>query len=128
METGTQSPTVGTQPIAVRSLAGLSGQLRIDVAGQPAWVLVIHDGTLSRRPAAGAEDADAVLKCDSEQTLEAFQRGQLNPIVAMLQGLVRADGDIPLAIRVVLGLQALFAPPPVSARALQADGGARKDR
>jgi putative sterol carrier protein len=128
METGTQGPTTATQPQFVPSLAGLSGQIRIDVAAEPAWVLAIHDGTLSRRPAAGAEDADAVLVCDSEQTLAAFQRGRLNPVVAMLQGLVHAEGDIPLAIRVILGLQAVFAPPPASARALRADGGAREER
>ena len=128
METGTQGPTAGPQSQSVPSLAGLSGRLRVDVAGQPAWVLAIHDGTVSSRPAAGAEDADAILKCDSEETLAAFRRGQLNPVVAMLQGLVHTEGDRALAIRVILGLQAVFAPPPASARALKADGGARKDR
>jgi SCP-2 sterol transfer family len=128
METGTQEPTAGPQSQSLPSLAGLSGRLRVDVAGQPAWVLAIHDGTVSNRPAAGAEDADAVLKCDSEETLAAFQRGQLNPVVAMLQGLIHAEGDGALAIRVILGLQAMFAPPPASARALEADGDARKKR
>jgi len=127
METGTQPPTAGTQPQSVPSLAGLSTQLRVDVAGHPAWVLVIRDGTLSGKPAAGAEEADAVLKCDSEETLAAFHRGQLNPVVAMLQGLIYVEGDMTLAIRVILGLQAVFAPPPASARALAADGGARKE-
>jgi putative sterol carrier protein len=128
METGTQGPTAGPQSQSVPSLAGLSGQLRVDVAGHAAWILVIHNGTLSTRPAAGAEDADAILKCDSEETLAAFRRGQLNPVVAMLQGLIYTEGDSALAIRVILGLQAVFAPPPASARALKADGGARKDR
>ena len=127
METGTREPTAGTQPQFVPSLAGLSAQLRIDVAGHPAWVLVIHDGTFSGRPAAGAEDADAVLECDSEKTFAALHRGQLNPVVAMLQGLVHAEGDVALAIRVILGLQVVFAPPPASARALQ-DGGSPKER
>jgi putative sterol carrier protein len=126
MVTGTQGSTAGPQSQSVPSLAGLSAQLRVDVAGHPAWVLVIHDGTLSGRPAAGAEDADAILKCDSEETLAAFHRGQLNPVVAMLQGLIYVEGDMTLAIRVILGLQAVFAPPPASARALVADGGARK--
>jgi hypothetical protein len=46
----------------------------------------------------------------------------------MLQGLIHAEGDGALAIRVILGLQAMFAPPPASARALEADGDARKKR
>ncbi len=126
METGPQGPTAGP-PQSVPSLAGLSGRLRVDVAGHPALFLAIHDGSVSSRPAAGAEDADAVLKCDSEETLASFRRGQLNPVVAMLQGLIRTEGDRALAIRVILGLQAVFAPPPASARALKA-GGAPKDR
>ena len=128
METGTRGPTAGPQSQSVPSLAGLSGRLRVDVAGHPALVIELHDGTVSERPAASAEDADAVLKCDSEETLAAFRRGQLNPVVAMLQGLVYTEGDVALAVRVTLGLQAMFAPPPASARALRADVGVRKER
>src|ERR1043166_2978015 len=87
METERQAQqAAGPQSLSVSSLAGLSGRLRVDVGGQPARMLEIHEGTLSSRPAAGAEDADAVLQCDSEETVAAFRRGELNPIVAMLQG------------------------------------------
>ena len=116
------------QPVSVPSLAGLSARLRVDVAGQPTRMLEIHDGTFSIRPTAGAEDADAVLRCDSEETVAAFSRGELNPVVAMLQGRMHPEGDAALAISVVLGLQAVFHPPPASARALQIDDGARKER
>jgi SCP-2 sterol transfer family len=128
METGRQGwEAAGPQPQSVPSLAGLSARLRVDVAGQPSRMLEIHDGTFSSRPAAGAEDADAVLKCDSEETVAAFRRGELNPVVAMLQGRMHPEGDSALAIRVILGLQAVFHPPPDSARALRVDGGARKE-
>jgi putative sterol carrier protein len=129
METGRQAQqAAGPQPLSVSSLAGLSARLRVDVGGQPARMLEIHDGTFSSRPAAGAEDADAVLQCDSEETVAAFRRGELNPIVAMLQGRMHPEGDAALAIRVIQGLQAVFHPPPASARALQVDDGARKER
>jgi len=129
METGRQAQqAAGPQPLSVSSLAGLSARLRVDVGGQPARVLEIYDGTLSSRPAAGAEDADAILQCDSEETVAAFRRGELNPIVAMLQGRMHPEGDAALAIRVIQGLQAVFHPPPASARALQVDDGARKER
>jgi hypothetical protein len=129
METGRQGrEAAGPQSLSVPSLAGLSARLRVDVAGQPSRMLEIHDGSFSSRPAAGAEDADAVLKCDSEETMAAFRRGELNPVVAMLQGRMQPEGDNALAIRVILGLQAVFHPPPDSARALRVDGGARKDR
>ena len=129
METGRQGrEAADPQPLSVPSLAGLSARLRVDVAGQPARMLEIHDGTFSSRPAAGAEDADAVLRCDSEETVAAFSRGELNPVVAMLQGRMHPEGDAALAIRVIQGLQAVFHPPPASARALQVDDGARKER
>ncbi len=129
METERQAQqAAGPQPLSVSSLAGLSARLRLDVGGQPARMLEIHDGTVSSRPAAGAEDADAVLQCDSEETVAAFRRGELNPIVAMLQGRMHPDGDAALAIRVIQGLQTVFHPPPASARALQVDDGARKER
>jgi len=123
---GLEAP--GPHQLAMPSLAGLSGRLRVDVAGQPAWVLEIHDGTVSVRPAAHAEDAEAVLQFDSEETVAGFKRGELNPVVAMLQGRMHPEGDGALAIRIIMGLQAVFHPPPASARALQVDGGARNDR
>jgi putative sterol carrier protein len=129
METrGQAQEAAGPQRLSVSSLAGLSARLRLDVGGQPARMLEIHDGTFSSSPAAGAEDADAVLQCDSEETVAAFRRGELNPIVAMLQGRVHSEGDAALAIRVIRALQAVFHPPPASARALEVDGGARKER
>ncbi len=129
METGRQAPhAAGPQPVFVSSLAGLTARLRLDVGAQPARMLEIHDGSFSSRPAAGAEDADAVLKCDSDDTVAAFRRGALNPIVAMLQGRMHPEGDTALAIRVIQGLQAVFHPPPASARDLQSDDGARKER
>ncbi len=129
METGRPAEqAAGPQPLSVTSLAGLSARLRLDICGQPARMLEINDGTSSSRPAAGAEDADAVLHCDSEETVAAFRRGELNPIVAALQGRLHVEGDAALAIRVVQELQAVFHPPPASARALQVDDGARKER
>jgi hypothetical protein len=128
METGRQPQQGAGAPLFVSSLAGLSARLRVDIGGQPARMLEIHDGTFSSRPVASAEDADAVLQCDSEETVAAFRRGELNPIVAMLQGRMHPRGDAALAIRVIQGLQSVFHPPPASARALQVDVGAPKER
>ncbi len=111
--------------VPVPSLAGMSGRIRIDAAGQPTRVLEIENGTVLARPAAGAEDADAVIECDGEEIVAAFSRAELNPIVATLQGRLRFEGDRAFAIKVILGLQAMVRPPPESARVLQAEDGAR---
>jgi hypothetical protein len=70
MEAGRQGQeAAGPHQLAMSSLAGLSGRLRVGVAGQPAWVLEIHDGTVSVRPAAHAEDAEAVLQLEPPHEL-----------------------------------------------------------
>jgi putative sterol carrier protein len=126
METAIQRQWTAERSAPVPSLAGVSGRFRIDIAGRPAGLLEIQDGTVSTRPAAGAEDADAVIHCDDEETVAAFNRGELNPIVAGLQGRMRVEGNRSFAIKVILGLQAAAHPPPESARVLKADAGARK--
>jgi putative sterol carrier protein len=113
---GQQATETETRTLSGPALAGLSGRLRLDVAGKPARVMEVRDGTMSIRPSSGAERADAVVWCDSEETLEAFNRGALNPVVGALQGRLGIAGDRALALRVVLALQAVIRPPPASAR------------
>jgi putative sterol carrier protein len=112
------------------SLAGLSGQLRLDVGGRPARVMVVHDGTLTIRtinPTEGPLQSEAIASCDNEETLAAFNRGVLNPVVAMLQGRLSIAGDRAFAIKLILALQAVIRPPPVSARALKSPESAGKE-
>jgi hypothetical protein len=112
MDTAGQAQAGEVRRVPVPWLAGLSGRIRLDVGGKPVRVLEVQDGTVSIRPAAGEEEADAALLCDSEETVEGFKRGQLNPVVAALQGRARTTGNRELAIKVIFGLQSLTAPPP----------------
>jgi hypothetical protein len=84
-------------------LKGLSGRLRVEVVGKGAVVLEVKDGHARFLPADG--DAAATAIVDSEETLRAFQRGRLNPVVAALRGHVELKGDLDFAIRTILGLQ-----------------------
>jgi SCP-2 sterol transfer family len=99
-------------------LAGMSGRLRLDVAGQPVRVLDIHEGVVTPSAASGAEPCNAVISCASEELVVAFNRGELNPVVAMLQGRMTIEGDRAFALQAILGLQPLRRPPPASARAV----------
>jgi putative sterol carrier protein len=125
METSVQQHNMSERSAPVPSLAGMSGRIRIDVAGQTTRVLEIENGMVLARPAAGAEDADAVIECEGEEIVAAFSRGELNPIAAVLQGRLRFEGDRAFAVKVFLGLQAMVRPPPESARVLQAEDDAR---
>lgn len=93
-------------PTHITDLEGISGRLRLDIGDKPVAVLEVHDGDVVLRTGNGA--ADAVAACDSEDTLAAINRGQLNPIVAALQHRVEVTGDRAFAIKVILGLQEML--------------------
>jgi putative sterol carrier protein len=108
----------GKSGATVPWLAGLSGRLRLDVAGRPTRVLEVRNGKVSTTATTQADPADAVIACDSDETLAAFNRGQLNPVVGALQGRLGIEGDRALAIKIILALEAAVRPPPPSARAV----------
>ncbi len=84
-------------------LEGLSGRLRVEVAGKGAAILEVKDGHARFLPP--DDDAAATVIVDSEETLRAFRYGRLNPVVAFLRGHLEVEGDLYLAIKVILGLQ-----------------------
>ena len=65
-------------------LEDISGQLRLQVAGAAAGVLTV----------------------DSQQTLLGVLGGEVHPFVAFLQGRLHLQGDRPLGLRIMFGLQA----------------------
>jgi putative sterol carrier protein len=84
-------------------LDGLSGRLRLQVAGAPVGVLKVEDGEVEIEPDG---EASTLLKADSEPTLVSLLSGELQVIVAALQGRARVEGDIGLVIRIFFGLRA----------------------
>lgn len=85
-------------------LAGVDGRLRIELADQPGGptIVEVHDGDVTIHEGDGA--ADAVVKCQSKDTVLAIQRGTLNPVVAALQNELAISGDLAFAIEVILSL------------------------
>jgi hypothetical protein len=94
------APMAGPAP----GLAGVRGRLRVDVAGKTVGVLVVDDGRIELTNDQGP--TDAVVVCDTAQDLRQMMRGELNPVVGGLQGRLRVEGNIALAIKVSLGLRA----------------------
>jgi putative sterol carrier protein len=95
-----QPPLGGTAP----GLKGLHGRLRIDVGGKTIGVLTVDDGHVELINDQGP--ADAVATCATAEDLKHLVRGEVNPVVAGLQGRVQLQGDMQFAIKVVLGLRA----------------------
>jgi putative sterol carrier protein len=85
-------------------LAGLSGRLRVRAGGRMVGVLRVDAGEVEMAPDDGT--ADATLLCASEADLDQILRGELNVVVAALQGRLAMEGDLQLAVKMVLSLSA----------------------
>jgi hypothetical protein len=95
----------GTAPMAgsAPGLAGVRGRMRVDVDGKTVGVLVVDDGRVELTNDQGP--TDAVFIFHTAQDLRQMVRGELNPVVGALQGRMRTEGNVALAIRVALGLR-----------------------
>jgi hypothetical protein len=111
METSANNPGPDSSKIGVISsvrgaapgLKGVSGKLRLLVAEAPVGVLQVEPSGAVAIAADGS--TPTAIAVDTQQTLLALLRGELNPIVAALQDRLQVDGDIALALRVFMGLQ-----------------------
>jgi putative sterol carrier protein len=88
----------------IPSLEGVNGRLRIEVPGAPSRTVEVRDGTAETVEA--RDPVDATIKCENEADCQALLSGELNPVVAALQGRLQTSGDATFAARVLLGLPA----------------------
>lgn len=84
-------------------LGGITGRMELRIDDQPVGILDVEDGVAI---IASEGEAPATAICADEGVLMALLSGELHPIVARLQGRLRVTGDIALALRILLGLQA----------------------
>jgi len=99
----TKSTKAGGQSVRIQGLEGVSGKLQIDVQGSPSRVFEVRDGTAAEIGQT-REPIDATVSCDNEADCLALLSGDLNPIVAALQGRVRTGRNSTFAAKVLLGL------------------------
>jgi hypothetical protein len=88
---------------AAAGVGGLNARIRLGVGGATVGVLKIADGDAEIVPDG---EAAATVTTDTLTTLVGLLGGDMQPIVARLQGRVLPEGDIGLVIRVFFGLQA----------------------
>jgi len=89
------------------ALEGVSGRLGFEVDGRTVTVLQIDDGRVELVQDPAPVNARVIWK--NQDDIEKFLRGDLNAVVAALQGRLALDGDMAFAIKVVHGMRA--APP-----------------
>ena len=73
--------------------------LVFDVTGQQAgkWIATIEGGSLTINEGS-VDSADMTMSC-SDETLLAMVDGTLNPVSAFMQGMVKIDGNMSLAMK-----------------------------
>ena len=86
------------------ALAGVSGRMRLAIGGKSVGVLVVDDGHLSLTD--DDQPVDVTTICATRTDLIKLLRGEVNPVVAALRGIVRQRGDRGFGAKVILGLRA----------------------
>lgn len=92
-------------PIAVPALADVSGTVRLLVGQERAGAIAVQHGSVMMT-GQSPEYAAACLTVASLDDFRRIVRGELNAVVAAIQGRLVFSGDIELGVRVVLALNA----------------------
>ena len=103
-----KSATVDTAALAgtvIPDLAGYSGRLGIEIAGQMAAAFQVTQGRVELT-AATDQPLDAVIVLRTADDLRQIIGGQLNAVVAALQARLALRGNGAVAIKVIRGLHA----------------------
>ena len=93
----------GTFEAEAPGLAGIVGRMRLMVGDQALGVLIVDNGRVKLVPDEPPVDVTAV--CKSRDVLISLLRGQLNPVMMVLQAEGRLHGDRPRGIKIVYGLR-----------------------
>jgi putative sterol carrier protein len=93
-----------SEKAASQNLAGVDAVILFDLAGEGGgqWTATAAEGTLSL--AEGAPASPQVTIRFSADDFLALMNGEMNPIAAFMQGRIRVEGDVSVAMR----LQSLF--------------------
>jgi putative sterol carrier protein len=78
-------------------LADVEGSFRFDVDGVGSFRVEVDHGSITSRDDPGRSSADAVL-ASSEQDFLKIASGEQNLLTAYMQGRVRFEGDLALAV------------------------------
>jgi hypothetical protein len=91
----------GTTTRHTQWLEGIGCTVRFVVGQEPYITLKVHDGDVDIVPNDVA--VDVTFRCQTMEDAQQLLRGELNPIVASLQGRLNLEGDYGLAVKVLYG-------------------------
>ena len=82
-------------------LEGISGTARFVTGQDPYITLKIHEGDVDMVP--NDVPVDVTFRCQTKEDAQRLLRGEINPVVATLQGRLEFEGDLGLAVKVLYG-------------------------
>ncbi len=86
------------------SLEGVSGRVRVECGGEPLATIEVESGDVRLAPVSEAFEA-VFVTCDRSD-LERLLAGELNPVLASIQGRLAIHGNVEFAVRLFLALRA----------------------
>ena len=95
---------VATQEVNIPALAGLSCTMRVDVQDHTLGTIHVDHGRVWADETAG--EADVVAIVDDQADFRRILAGELNPVVAAIQGRIAFRRNPELATRIILSLNA----------------------
>ncbi|MFL5305543.1 MAG: SCP2 sterol-binding domain-containing protein [Polyangia bacterium] len=98
-------PRAAAAPLEISVLADVSGTVRLQVGEERAGAIAVQHGSVTLT-GHSPEYAAACLTVSSMDDFVSIVRGELNAVVAAIQGRLAFSGDIELGMRVVLALNA----------------------
>jgi putative sterol carrier protein len=90
--------------IELPALAGLSGAMRVDIHDQPVGTVHVGNGRVWAGPPQAQSEAVAVV--EDRADFDRILTGELNPVVAAIQGRLVLRGEPELATRLISALNA----------------------
>jgi len=109
-ETAQNGKPLERDTVKIPSLAGVSARMRVDVEGDSLGTIVVERGRVwldRAREEADVVEADVVAVVHDEADFRRMLGGDLNPVVAVIQGRIVFRGNPALATRIILALNAV---------------------
>jgi putative sterol carrier protein len=91
-------------PKHVPGLEHVRGDVRVDVGERCLGIIRVDNGNVALVPGPG--HADAVVTTSEESALHRLLHGEMNAIVAIIQGNIDLEGDVALASKILYAVQA----------------------
>jgi hypothetical protein len=88
----------------IPALGGFSTRVRVEAPGSPSRLVEVRDGTVEMM--GGNGPVDAVITFADDKSFQELVSGKETPVVLVLQGRLKVEGDLTAASKLLIALHA----------------------